>query len=125
MDEQAGHQRFASWITLTDDTPVAVLITDGARQIIARLPEDPLVIHCVKDAPPSITMKWPTQDISVAPDLALHVSALLRDDYGVASARVLVSMAQPTPAGGPGAGAGCTTAGDGCAGLWRVTRGCA
>jgi len=97
MDEEAGHQRFASWITLAEETPVAVLITDGAKQIIARLPEDAMVIHCVKDTPPSITMKWPTQDVTVAPDQPLKLSALLRDDYGVASARVLMSTAA-TPA---------------------------
>jgi hypothetical protein len=95
MDEAAGHQRFASWITLTDDTPVAVLITDGAKQIIARLPDDPLVIRCAKDAPPSITMKWPTQDITIAPDRPIRISALLRDDYGVASARVLMAGSAP------------------------------
>jgi hypothetical protein len=105
MDQEAGHQRFASWITLANETPVAVLITDGAKQIIARLPEDLMVIHCAKDAPPSITMKWPTQDVTIAPDEAVKVSALLRDDYGVVSARVLMSsavmgsVAQTPPAG--------------------------
>ena len=105
MNEESGHQRFASWITLADDTPMAVLITDGARQIIAKLPEDAMVIHCVKDTPPSITMRWPTQDITVAPDQALKVSAMLRDDYGVTSARVLMAnsaaahVARPPAAG--------------------------
>ena len=98
MREAAAHERFESWLTLVEDTPVGVLITDGARQIIARLPEEPLLIHCVKDTAPSIAMKWPTQDISVAPDQALKVSAFLRDDYGVTSARVLMSsLALPPP----------------------------
>jgi hypothetical protein len=98
MDEEAGHQRFASWITLTDDTPLAVLITDGARQIIARLPQDALVIHCAKDAPPSITMKWPTQDVTIGPDQPIKISALLRDDYGVTSARVSMAGSAREPA---------------------------
>jgi hypothetical protein len=87
----AQHEQFDGDVTIMDDTPLAVLITDGARQIIAKLPADALVIHCVKDAPPTIEMKWPTQDLTVGPDQPLKLTALLRDDYGVSSARVLMS----------------------------------
>ena len=94
MKEAAAHQRFESSFTLSNDTAVSVLITDGAKQIIAKLPQDALVIHCIKDTPPQITMRWPTQDLSVAPDAPLKVSALLRDDYGIASARLLISISE-------------------------------
>lgn len=95
MRAGAQHERFDGGVTIMDDTPLAVLITDGAKQIIAKLPADALVIRCVKDAPPTIEMKWPTQDLTVAPDHPLKLTALLRDDYGLSGARVLMSTSTP------------------------------
>ncbi len=106
MQETAAHERFESSFTLADDTPMAFLVTDGAKQIIAKLPEETFILHCVKDAPPVITMKWPTQDVSVAPNQPLKVSALLRDDYGVASVRLLMSSESGTLAPRPSAPGG-------------------
>jgi hypothetical protein len=93
MTDSGSHEQFRGALAIADDTPVSILITDGAKQIIARLPSEALVIHCVKDLPPTISMKWPTQDLSVAPNSPLKVSAALRDDHGVLSARLLMSGA--------------------------------
>jgi len=93
MNDGGSHQQFRGALTIAQDTPVSILITDGAKQIIARVPSEALILHCVKDLPPTISMKWPTQDLSVAPDAPLKASALLRDDYGVLSARLLMSGA--------------------------------
>jgi hypothetical protein len=92
---------FINQLTIKQDTPVTFLITDGAKQIIARVPAQPLVLHCVKDLPPAISMKWPTQDVSVPPDAPLKLSASLRDDYGLMTARVLMSgpSGSPIPGG--------------------------
>ena len=92
METAAGGRRFLSTLTVMDETPIALLLTQGDKQIVARLPEESLVIHCLKDQPPSIEMKWPTQDLSVAPTAELPLHALLRDDYGVASVRVLTAV---------------------------------
>jgi hypothetical protein len=88
---------FSGSMTITDDTPVGVLLTDGAGQIVAKLPEQPLIIHCTKDAAPTIEMKWPTQDTVIAPDAPVKISATLKDDYGLTASRVLMA----TTADGP------------------------
>ena len=95
---------FIGTLTVTDDAPVAVLLTDGAGQIIARLPEQALFLHCTKDAPPTIDMKWPTQDASVPPQQELKIQAVLKDDLGLSASRVLMASAAdqplvPAPAG--------------------------
>jgi hypothetical protein len=104
MSDIGSHQLFTGELTLSQDTPVAVLITDGAKQIIARIPANAMVIHCIKDTPPAISMRWPTQDISVAPDAPLRILANLRDDYGTTAGRVLMSSgnASLAPANNPG-----------------------
>ncbi len=96
-------RRFSGTVTITDDSPLAVLLTDGSGQIIARLPEQTFLVHCTKDAPPTIEMKWPMQDVSVAPDQEVKIQATLKDDWGLSASRILVSSAG---AGGAGAGAG-------------------
>src|SRR5439155_13432284 len=83
--------------TLPDDTPVAMLLTDGAGQIVAKLPADSLVIHCTKDAPPSIEMRWPQHDTVIAPGDEAKIQATIRDDYDVATARVLMASSASDP----------------------------
>ncbi|MDB5301370.1 MAG: hypothetical protein JWO87_3033, partial [Phycisphaerales bacterium] len=103
MDASGAGRRFTAAFTVLDETPVAVLLTQGGGQIIARLPEDALVIHCVKDQPPVIEMKWPTQDISVAPNSELRIRALLKDDYGIASSRITMAVDDSAIPKAPGA----------------------
>jgi hypothetical protein len=85
------NRRVIADFDVLQETPVSILLTAGMGQIVASLPAQPLVIHCTADAPPSIEMKSPTQDESVAPDANVSVAAILRDDLGVASGRVLMS----------------------------------
>jgi hypothetical protein len=87
---------FSATFTVTDDTPSSVLLTDGAGQIVAKLPVDPWTIHCTKDAAPTIEMRWPMQDAVVAPSAELKIQAAIKDDYGVASARVLMASGSAT-----------------------------
>ncbi|MGH7213252.1 MAG: hypothetical protein ACREIT_00505 [Tepidisphaeraceae bacterium] len=84
-------QRFAGSLRITRDTPVAVLLAQDSGQIIARLPEQALLIQATKDAAPSITLKWPTQDTVVAPNAGLKIVADLADDLGISVARVLMA----------------------------------
>ena len=93
----ADGQRFTATITIADDTPVSLLLTDGAGQIMARLPQEPLTVHCTKDAAPTIEMKWPTQDTTIAPSQDLRIQVLLKDDHGVCAARVLLTHSSDQP----------------------------
>ncbi len=93
-----GGRRFSASLIVADETPVELLLTEGAGQVIAKVPDPPLLIHCLKDAAPTIDMKWPTQDVSVAPQQELKVTAVIKDDYGVGLSRVLVSREAPTSA---------------------------
>lgn len=97
MKAGSDQRQFAATFTIMDEMPLAVLLTDGMKQIIARLPEDPLIIHCLRDTPPVIDMRWPTQDVTVAPQAELNLAAMLRDDYGIVSARVLLATAADAP----------------------------
>src|SRR5439155_505413 len=92
-----GNRRVIGSFDVLDDTPVSILLTAGTGQIVAALPSEPLVIHCVKDAPPAIEMKWPTQDASVSPEAEVKIAAILRDDLGVASGRILTSKNADEP----------------------------
>jgi hypothetical protein len=105
MEAAPGFQgrQFVGALTIDDDTPVALLLTEGGGQVIARLPEQAFVIRCTRDNPPNIEMKWPTQDTTVPLNQELKISALLRDDYGITSAKLLVSTsADPQTPGAPG-----------------------
>ena len=84
MEMSSGGKRFSASFPVLDETPVALLLMQGGKQVVARLPEESFVIHCLKDQPPVIEMKWPTQDASIAPNAEVKVHALFRDDYGVA-----------------------------------------
>ncbi len=95
--ESSGQSSFSGRFTVLADTPVSLLVTDGAGQILARLPEQSLTIRCIKDGAPIIEMRWPTQDTNVAPDAELKIQATLKDDYGLASMRVLSSSGADQP----------------------------
>jgi hypothetical protein len=88
---------FSATFTATEDASVAVLATDGSGQVIAKLPEQAWMVHCTKDAAPTIEMHWPTTDATVAPAAAVKVAATLRDDYGVVSSRVLMAAGPDAP----------------------------
>ena len=94
-----GGQRFFGSFVVLDDTPLVILLTAGGEQIIATVPEPPLIINCTKDAAPQIEMKWPMQDVNVDPKAELKVQAVLRDDYGVAEVRVLTGAPEAAAAG--------------------------
>ena len=84
-------------VTVLDDTPVSVLVTDGAGQVVATLPDRPLVLHCTRDAAPAVEMHWPTPDCVVPPAAAVRVSATVRDDYGLDGTRVLMGVGSDGP----------------------------
>jgi hypothetical protein len=89
---------FSGNFVVTDDTAVAVLLTDGAGQIIAKLPSDQqFTVRCTKDAAPTIEMKFPSQDTVLAPSAPIHLSATLKDDYGLVSSRVLMAVGPDAP----------------------------
>lgn len=92
METSMSGQRFTGRTVIVDDADMAVLLTEGAGQIIATVPEQKFTVHCVKDAPPTIEMKWPTQDTTADPAAPVKILAHLRDDYGVATCEVFVGM---------------------------------
>lgn len=92
MDVSEGGRRVTTTVPVLDELPIAILIMQGGKQIVSRLPREPLTIHCIKDQPPVIEMKWPTQDLAIAPDAKPIVRAFLRDDYTVSHARVLMAV---------------------------------
>src|SRR6185437_326838 len=53
MESSANGRRFSAVFMVFDETPIAILLTQG-KQIVGRLPEESLVIHCIKDQPPTI-----------------------------------------------------------------------
>jgi hypothetical protein len=97
MTSDLGRSAFSATTAVSDDVAVAVLATDGAGQVIAKLPEQTWTIHCTKDAPAAIEMHWPTTDATVAPSAPLKLTATVRDDYGVASTRVLLGIGPDGP----------------------------
>jgi ferritin len=97
MEARQQGRQFAGQTHLMEDAAISILLSEGAGQIIARLPEEALNIHVTRDAAPIIEMKWPTQDTAVAPDAEIKVQATLTDDYGITAARVLLA----TTADGP------------------------
>jgi hypothetical protein len=100
MQSAPGTQgrQFIGSIVINDDTPLTVLLAEGG-QVIARVPEQAFVIHCTKDNAPNIEMTWPTQDATIPLNQELKVSALLRDDYGVTSAKILFSTSADASVG--------------------------
>ena len=97
-----GGRAFTAAFVVVQDTPVSVMLTDAGGQRMFKLPEEPLVVRCENDASPRVEMRWPRQDVVVPLDAEIKVAALLSDDYGLASARVLTSAERPaTPTTGP------------------------
>jgi len=88
---------FSGSLTITTDTPAAILLTDGSGQIVATLPGEQWVIHCAKDIAPAVQMKWPTHDVVIAPTEPVKISATLSDDYGLVSSRVLMGVGSDGP----------------------------
>jgi hypothetical protein len=97
MTPNMARDGYSASFNVNEDTAVAVLLTDGAGQIIAKLPEQQLMVHCTRDAPPTIEMKFPAQDTVVAPQSPVKVAASLKDDYGLSSARVLMAVGPDAP----------------------------
>ena len=93
----AGGKRFVAQIKLLQQTPVSLLLTDGSGQIMARAPEQPLMLYCTADAAPTIEMKWPVQDLSVAPSADLTIQANLKDDYALTGAKLLYAASADEP----------------------------
>src|SRR5207245_1699006 len=91
-------QRFSGSAIIMQATDLSALLNEN-NQVIARLPDPPLHINCTKDSPPTIEMKWPTQDISVPPNAELKIQAIVKDDLGLASARILMSTSAELPLG--------------------------
>ena len=87
---------FSGDIVVLDETLMQILPTEGG-QILAKLPESAVVIHCQKDQSPVIRMTWPREDASVAPDAPLHITASLGDDWGITQYRVLTATAADEP----------------------------
>ena len=88
---------YSGTFTVSEDTAVAMLLTDGAGQIIAKLPEQQLMVHCTKDSPPTIEMKFPSQDTVIAPQSPVKIAATLKDDYGLTGSRVLMAVGPDAP----------------------------
>lgn len=96
MEVSEGGRRFSQTLIVMKDVEAAALLTE-AGQVLARLPDPPLHIACTKDQPPAVEMKWPTQNGPAAPKQELKVHALMRDDLGLTSARVLMGIGAEQP----------------------------
>jgi lipoprotein-anchoring transpeptidase ErfK/SrfK len=97
MTATRNGKSFSGDLLLSHDAPLAILMTEGTGQVIARLPEDTLIIHATPDSPPIIQMTWPTQDTTITPDAPIKIRATLRDDYGLTAARVLYATSADAP----------------------------
>jgi len=101
MTSSHSGRQFSAGFTLVGDTPIVILLTDSAGQAMFSVPEERLVITAVQDAPPTIEMKWPKQDLVVAPADALRVEAMLKDDRGLARGVIRVGIDTPSSAAAP------------------------
>lgn len=96
--EQEG-LRFVSTLDLVADTSVSMLLTDGSGQVVAQLPDPPLLLRGTPDAPPTIDVRYPATDAVVAPDAKIVVDAIARDDYGLSRLAVLLATETDQPLG--------------------------
>jgi hypothetical protein len=96
MDVVQGGLRMTASFVVMHDLEVSALLTE-AGQVIAKLPDPGLRIACTRDSAPVIEMKWPAQDTTVAPKAELKLSARLKDDVGLASARVMMATSADGP----------------------------
>jgi hypothetical protein len=97
MTAARNGRSFSGEFVVSHDQPLALLLTEGTGQVIAKLPEEPLVIHAIPDAPPVIQMTWPTQDTTITPAARIQIRATLKDDYGLTNARVLYATSADAP----------------------------
>jgi hypothetical protein len=97
MTAARNGESFSGEFVVAHDAPLALLMTEGTGQVIARLPEQTLVVHAIPDSPPVIQMTWPTQDTTVTPDTPIKIRATLKDDYGLTAARVLSANSADAP----------------------------
>lgn len=97
MTAGALPRQFTASLIVTEQVALSMLFGHGGGQIVARLPDPPLTIHCIKDAGPQIEMRWPTQDTAAAPQAELKLAALLKDDVAIGSARVLMGIGADQP----------------------------
>lgn len=82
---------------VTANGPASILLTEPTGQIIAQMPQPALAVEIIPDAPPSIEMKFPAQDTTIAPSTSIKIQAILRDDYGLRQVRILVSDQPSAP----------------------------
>lgn len=97
MTREGQTQRFHTRLTVLEDTSLSMLITDSSGNVAATLPASPLAIGCKNDDAPKIDMKWPTGDAVLAPDAEVKISAVLNDDHGVTSSRILLAAGPDAP----------------------------
>jgi hypothetical protein len=90
MSGSSGQAVYLRKFVVLADESLQVLPTESG-QVLAKLPESPLVIHCTTDQPPHVVMQWPRADVTVAPGAPLHISAQLGDDWGVTSGRIMLA----------------------------------
>jgi hypothetical protein len=97
MTATRNGKSFSGEFIVSHDVPLALLMTEGSGQVIARLPEQTFVVHATPDTPPAIQMTWPTSDTTVTPTAPLTIRATLKDDYGLVGARVLMATSADAP----------------------------
>ncbi len=97
MQRQSDGRQFAASFSADKDVSLSVLLADGSGQVIARLPEPAIDLRATPDARPQVTMRWPSQDVAVAPDAEVALKADLKDDVGLSHARVLMSASADAP----------------------------
>jgi hypothetical protein len=94
--EQDG-TRFVGSFDLPGDRGVSVLFSDAGGQIVARLPDPPLRLRATPDSPPTIELRTPADDLTVAPDAEIAIDAIVRDDHALARVEVLVAVGADAP----------------------------
>jgi hypothetical protein len=97
MRNVEGGIRFAQSISVENDVPVSILLANASGQIIARLPDPALQLKATPDEAPRVSMRWPSQDVSIAPGSEIVIRADVRDDLGLTAARVLVATTPDGP----------------------------
>lgn len=88
---------FTGSFDLLESTTLQALLTSPSGQITSALPQPPLPIQAIVDAPPTIEMKWPTADTTVALDAQIKLAAALKDDYALSAVRILMSSSTDQP----------------------------
>ena len=63
MEGNTTRTGFWGSFTIEQDTPIAFLMTDGAGQITAKLPEEQLILHCIRE-PAATPAQTPAQELA-------------------------------------------------------------